>query len=77
MEAPDKDGLRALHCAASRGHRDCAEALVALCGADADAADDNGCTALFYAVTLGHVRCVEFLLKAGADGEVQDSKGRT
>ncbi len=74
--APDKDGLRALHCAASRGHRDCAEALVALCGAAIDAADHNGCTALFYAVTLGHAECAEFLLKAGAEADGQDRKGR-
>ena len=37
-----KDGLTALHCAASRGHHDCLETLVALCGADIDAADYNG-----------------------------------
>ena len=74
--APDKDGLRALHCAASRGHRDCAEALVTMCGASVDAADANVCTALFYSVTLGHVECAEYLLKCGANAARQDKKGR-
>ncbi len=74
--APDKDGLRALHCAASRGHKDCAEALVALCGAAPDQQDYNGCSALFYAVTLGHVQCSEFLLNAGTNANAQDKKGR-
>lgn len=47
--------LTALHCSASRGHSDCLETLIALCGAEVDLTDANGCTALFYAVTLGHV----------------------
>ena len=72
--APDKDGLRALHCAASRGHKDCAEALVALCGAAPDQQDYNGCSALFYAVTLGHVQCSEFLLNAGTNANAQDKR---
>ncbi|EFN82359.1 Ankyrin repeat, PH and SEC7 domain containing protein secG [Harpegnathos saltator] len=32
----DKDGLTALHCAASRGHARCVEALVNLCGSQPD-----------------------------------------
>ena len=33
VESTDKDGLTALHCAASRGNHDCIETLVGLCGA--------------------------------------------
>lgn len=53
VEAADKDGLTALHCAASRGHTDCLDTLLTLCGASTDVIDSNGCTALHYAVTLG------------------------
>ena len=72
----DKDGLSALHCASSRGHAECVDALLTLCGAEVDAADFNGCTPLFYAVTLGHGECAELLLRAGADGNKRDKKGR-
>lgn len=67
----------ALHCAASRGHSDCLETLVALCGAEVDLVDANGCTALFYAVTLGHADCAQLLLDCGANANHQDKKGRT
>lgn len=67
----------ALHCAASRGHSDCLETLVALCGAEVDLVDSNGCTALFYAVTLGHADCAQLLLDCGANPNHQDKKGRT
>ena len=67
----------ALHCAASRGHNECLEALYTLCGAELDAVDNNGCTALFYAVTLGHADCTEVLLKFGSEYNRQDRKGRT
>lgn len=53
VEASDKDGLTALHCAASRGHTDSLDVLLTLCGASTDVIDSNGCTALHYAVTLG------------------------
>lgn len=53
VEGADKDGLTALHCAASRGHTDCLDTLLTLCGASTDLIDSNGCTALHYAVTLG------------------------
>lgn len=53
VEASDKDGLTALHCAASRGHTDCLDVLLTLCGASTDVIDSNGCTALHYSVTLG------------------------
>lgn len=53
VEASDRDGLTALHCAASRGHTDCLDTLLTLCGAQPDVIDTNGCTALHYSVTLG------------------------
>nr|CAD7405709.1 unnamed protein product [Timema cristinae] len=91
VESEDKDGLTvcsgsqpemcctstALHCAASRGHTDCLETLVSLCGAEVDVIDTNGCTALFYAVTLGHADSTQLLLTYGAEPNRQDRKGRT
>lgn len=53
VETSDKDGLTALHCAASRGHTDTLDTLLTLCGATPDVIDTNGCTALHYSVTLG------------------------
>ncbi|CRL07816.1 CLUMA_CG020769, isoform A [Clunio marinus] len=76
-ESADKDGLTALHCAASRGHTRCIEILIKLCGAQTDLIDSNGCTALFYAVTLGHADATVKLLDLGADPNRQDRKGRS
>ena len=73
----DKDGLAALHCAASRGHKECLSILITLCGADVNQRDGNGCTALFYTVTLGYMECTELLLGCGALTDIQDRKGRT
>ncbi|XP_011155470.2 ankycorbin isoform X2 [Solenopsis invicta] len=73
----DKDGLTALHCAASRGHARCVEVLVNLCGSHPDYVDDNGCSALHYAATLGHADATALILKLGADPNRQDRKGRT
>ena len=73
----DKDGLAALHCAASRGHKECLSILITLCGADVNQRDGNGCTALFYTVTLGYAECTEMLLSCGALTDTQDRKGRT
>ena len=75
VSSVDKDGLSSLHCAASRGHQECLETLVSLCGADPDLQDKNGCSALFYAVTLGHAACAEYLLgAAGAAHTITDKK---
>uniref|UniRef100_A0A1B0CJG5 Protein phosphatase 1 regulatory subunit 12a bactrocera oleae n=1 Tax=Lutzomyia longipalpis TaxID=7200 RepID=A0A1B0CJG5_LUTLO len=71
------DGLTALHCAASRGHTECIDALINLCGAPTDLIDSNGCTALHYAVTLGHADATALLLNLDADPNRQDRKGRT
>ncbi|KAF5280347.1 hypothetical protein FQR65_LT03156 [Abscondita terminalis] len=77
IEAHDKDGLTALHCAASRGHTDCIDTLLTLCGASPDIIDSNGCTALHYAVTLGHADATALLLSHTADFNRQDRKGRS
>ncbi|KAF7280693.1 hypothetical protein GWI33_005550 [Rhynchophorus ferrugineus] len=77
VEASDRDGLTALHCAASRGHTDCIDTLLTLCGATPDVIDSNGCTALHYAVTLGHADATALLLAHGADPNRQDRKGRS
>ncbi|KAL3285618.1 hypothetical protein HHI36_000146 [Cryptolaemus montrouzieri] len=77
VEAADKDGLTALHCAASRGHTDCIDTLLTLCGASPDVIDSNGCTALHYAVTLGHADATALLLAHGSDPNRQDRKGRS
>lgn len=77
VEAADKDGLTALHCAASRGHTGCIDTLLTLCGASPDVIDSNGCTALHYAVTLGHADATSLLLSHGANPNRQDRKGRS
>lgn len=77
VESCDKDGLTALHCAASRGHTECLDTLINLCGAPTDLIDSNGCTALHYAVTLGHADASSLLLNLEADPNRQDRKGRT
>ena len=77
VTSEDKDGLTSLHCAASRGHSQCLMSLIKEYKADPNVIDCNGCTALFYAVTLGHVSSVDLLLRAGAQPNKQDRKGRT
>lgn len=72
-----RDGLTALHCAASRGHTECIDTLVSLCGATTDLIDSNGCTALHYAVTLGHADATARLLELDANPNHQDQKGRS
>ena len=77
VSSVDKDGLTALHCAASRGHHECIEALIGLCGAEGDVLDNNGSSPLFYAVTLGHSECTTLLIsKFNSNPNIQDAKGR-
>ena len=73
----DADGLSALHCAASRGHRECLSVLSVLTDINVNMTDHNGCTSLFYTVTLGYVECTELLLECGARTDLRDRKGRT
>ena len=76
-DTADAEGLTALHCAASRGHTDCLDTLISLCGAKVNFTDNNECTPLHYAVTLGHADATALLLMHGADCEKVDKKGRT
>ncbi|KAK4884489.1 hypothetical protein RN001_000760 [Aquatica leii] len=64
VEAHDKDGLTALHCAASRGHTDCIDTLLTLCGASPDVIDR-------------HADATSLLLSHSADANRQDRKGRS
>ena len=73
----EKDGLTALHCAASRGHLDCIKVLVETCRCDMEQKDFNKCTPIFYASTLGQAEAVKLLLKYNCKLDVQDVKGRT
>ena len=73
----DADGLSALHCAASRGHRECLSVLSVLTDINVNMTDHNGCTSLFYTVTLGYVECTELLLQSGARTDLKDRKGRS
>ncbi|CAH1793068.1 unnamed protein product [Owenia fusiformis] len=77
VNAADKDGLNALHCAASRGHTACVEALVKTCKAAIDCDDKNGCTSLFYAITMDHLETAKLLLELGASPNHRDKKGRS
>ena len=65
----------ALHCASSRGHKECVETLVKE-KAPLEKKDKNGCTPLFYAITLGHSECAKLLMEKGANPNHQDSRGR-
>ncbi|CAH1262944.1 INVS [Branchiostoma lanceolatum] len=76
-KSSDKDGLTALHCAASRGHLQCCDVLISRCGCPVDSLDKNQCTPLFYAISFGHGKCTSLLLDKGASPNHQDTKGRS
>jgi ankyrin repeat protein len=73
----EKDGMTALHCAASKGHYSCIEVLIDVCKCYVDMMDNNNCTPIFYAATIGHREVCERLIEYGANLYVQDIKGRT
>lgn len=73
----EKDGMTALHCAASKGHDKCVETLIDVCKCYVDMMDNNNCTPIFYAATIGHKEVCERLIEYGANLYVQDVKGRT
>ena len=77
VNASDKDGLTALHCAATRGHSACLVTLIQECQATIDVEDLNQCTALFYAATFGYVSCCQILVDHGANINHTDRKKRT
>src|ERR1019366_8705721 len=72
----DDLGMAPLHIAASAGHKDVAEALLAS-HADVNAKDNNGWSPLHFAASAGHQDVVELLLAHKADANAQDSKGDT
>ena len=69
--------LLAAHCAASRGHVDCLDALLQQQDVNVDAADKNGCTALSYAASHGHTGAIWRLRQSRADFDHHDNHGRT
>ncbi|KAJ8963273.1 hypothetical protein NQ318_018740 [Aromia moschata] len=73
VEAADKDGLTALHCAASRGHTDCLDTLLTLCGLPRRHRQQR----LHCAPLRRHADATALLLAHGADPNRQDRKGRS
>ena len=67
-------GWAALRFAASHGHRQVVDVLLAA-GATVDAAEAGGETALIWAVRYGHAPIVASLIAAGADPNALDSEG--
>ncbi|OQV24464.1 putative Inversin [Hypsibius exemplaris] len=76
-ELGDKDGLTALHCAASRGHLECLKVLIEDWNARVDVKDKHECTPMMYAATLGFIDCIRYLHTCGAEKNHQDRKGRS
>jgi ankyrin repeat protein len=72
----DDDGKTALHWAASKGHKDVAELLLAN-KADVNAKENHDQTPLYYAAGAGHKDLVELLLSHGADVKAKDRNGAT
>jgi ankyrin repeat protein len=62
----DKGGFTPLHWAASSGHKDVAELLLAH-GADVNAKNNNDWTPLYYAVSGGHKDVAQLLRQHGGD----------
>ncbi len=73
----EKDGLTALHCAASKGHWKCIKTLIDTCKCYVDMMDNNNCTPIFYSAVIGHSEACRVLIDYGANLFVQDIKGRT
>jgi ankyrin repeat protein len=76
VNAPDVEGMTALHWAAHWGDVDTAKLLLRA-GANAKAANRYGVTPLHEASTLGSVSLMEALLKAGADPNAPFGEGET
>jgi ankyrin repeat protein len=72
LQAKDRRGCAALHCAAEGGSEESVRLLLAA-GADVGARNRLGETPLHIAAAYGRTACVELLLRAGAD---VDAKGR-
>lgn len=76
VNAPQADGMTALHWAAYHDDSGTAKLLVAA-GADAQAANRYGVTPLSLACTNGNTAIVELLLEAGVDPNTELSGGET
>jgi ankyrin repeat protein len=76
VNAPDVEGMTALHWAAHWGDLDTAKLLIRA-GANAKAANRYGVTPLHEASTLGSIPMIEALLKAGADPNAPFGEGET
>lgn len=76
VNAPQVDGMTALHWAAYHDDPETAKQLLAA-GADAKAANRYGVTPLSLACTNGSARIVELLLDAGADANTALAGGET
>ncbi|HMC09755.1 MAG TPA: ankyrin repeat domain-containing protein [Pirellulaceae bacterium] len=76
VNAPQPDGMTALHWASRHGELETAKLLIAA-GADAKAANRYGVTPLSLACTNGNTTIVELLLEAGADPKTTLPSGET
>ena len=69
-------GQVALHGACSRGHLECAKALLGA-GADINKQNNRGETPLMWAAANGEIEVVRELLKRGAKKDPKDNRGKT
>src|SRR5690606_17302945 len=76
VDARDAQGRSALHEAASAGHVEIIQALLAA-HADLQARDAEGRTPLLAAIAAGKLAAVEALVEAGADPADADAEGRS
>jgi ankyrin repeat protein len=76
--ATDDNGVTGLIAAASSGHQEVVERLLALGVAEPEAqAGEQGTTAFLFACGYGHLGCVEALVAAGCNTNARTSDGRT
>lgn len=76
IDAPDGNGLTALHLAADRGHDEMVKNLI-LKGASVAVKDKLGNTPLHLAALRGHDKTVRELLVGGAERSVKNNEGKT
>ena len=78
VDAHDDVGLSPLAWAASRGHLECVETLIAAGSRLGAAAHTDGVAPLFLALSKGHAECATLLLEArAAVDEVEPLRGQT
>uniref|UniRef100_A0A1D1Z603 Ankyrin repeat domain-containing protein EMB506, chloroplastic n=1 Tax=Anthurium amnicola TaxID=1678845 RepID=A0A1D1Z603_9ARAE len=76
IDAPDKDGLTALHKAVT-GKKEAVTSHLLRKGADPHVRDRDGATPLHYAVQVGAMQTVKLLIKYKVDVNVADTDGWT